>query len=76
MIEITDNGGLRHYLAPASIASVSEAGSSGQWHGIRSYVRLFNGRVIEARETVDEIAARLAKEADRGGVPQLLEDER
>lgn len=64
MIEVTDCGGHRHYLAPAAIASVSEAGVSSQWHGIRSHVRMFDGRTIEARDTVDEIAARLAKEAE------------
>lgn len=63
MIEVTDCGGRRHYLAPAAIASVSEAGTSSQWQGIRSRVRMFDGRTIEARDTVDEIAARLAKEA-------------
>jgi hypothetical protein len=64
MIEVTDCSGHRHYLAPAAIASVSEAGTSSQWHGIRSRVRMFDGRTIEARDTVDEIAARLAKEAE------------
>lgn len=64
MIEVTDYGGHRHYLAPAAIASVSEAGVSSQWHGIRSHVRMFDGRTIEARETVGEITARLAKEAE------------
>lgn len=64
MIEVTDCSGHRHYLAPAAIASISEAGVSSQWHGIRSYVRMFDGRTIEARDTVDEITARLAKEAE------------
>lgn len=64
MIEITGIGGHRHLFAPSAIASVSEAGASSQWHGIRSHVRTFDGRVIEAQETIDEIAARLAKDAE------------
>jgi hypothetical protein len=61
MIEVTDCSGHRHYLAPAAIASVSEAGTSSQWHGIRSYVRLFDGRVIEARETVEKVVSALTE---------------
>lgn len=42
----------------------SEAGASSQWHGIRSHVRKFDGRLIEAIDTVDDIMARLAKNAE------------
>lgn len=57
MIEITDINGRRHFLAPSAIAIVSEAGTSGKWHGINSYVRTFDGRVIEANEGPEEISA-------------------
>ena len=62
MIQITDIDGRRCYLAPTAIASVSEAGQS--YHGIRSVVRTFDGRTIDARETAEEIADLLAKDAE------------
>lgn len=56
MIKLTDYNGRDHYLAPAAIARVTEAGVSSQWHGIRSIVRMFDGETVEVRETPDEIA--------------------
>ncbi|MBB1599940.1 hypothetical protein [Variovorax sp. UMC13] len=56
MIRITSHTGTTHYVAPAAIAEIVEAGASSQWHGIRSVVRLFDGRVIEASETAEQIA--------------------
>lgn len=63
MIKIQDTNGQTHYLAAAAIASIAEAGTSSQWHGTRAIVRLFDGCVIEARDTAEEIAARIAKES-------------
>lgn len=56
MIKLTDHNGRDHYLAPAAIARVSEAGVSSQWHGIRSIVRTFEGEILEVRESSNEIA--------------------
>lgn len=48
-----------HYVAPAAIARISEAGVSSQWHGVRSIVRTFDGAVLEVCETPEEIAREL-----------------
>lgn len=62
MIEITDYKGLKHYVAPSAIAQISEASASSQWHGIRCYVKLFDGTVIESGDTADRIVAATEKE--------------
>lgn len=55
------SGYTTHYIAPQAIARVTEAGTSSQWHGIRSYVRTFDGAVLECSETAHEINAAIAK---------------
>lgn len=55
MITLTNIDGRRTHAAPEAIATITEAGPSSQWHGVRSIVRLFDGRTIEARETADEL---------------------
>jgi hypothetical protein len=52
---ITSSGYITHYVAPDNVARITEAGTSSQWHGIRSYVRLFDGDTLECSETVDHI---------------------
>lgn len=59
MIKLTDYNGRDHYLAPAAIARVTEAGVSSQWHGIRSIVRTFEGETLEVRESAKDIAQRM-----------------
>ena len=61
MIRITDLTGKTHYLAVLNIPRGSEAGTSSQWHGIRSFVRTSDGQTIEATETADQIAALVTK---------------
>lgn len=56
MIEVTNTYGQKVFLAPSAIAEILEAGASSQWHGIRAYIRTFDGRTIEVRETASEIA--------------------
>lgn len=58
---VTDFKGVSTYLHPNAIASITEAGASSQWHGIRSYVKCFDGKTIECRDTAQEIAAMLEK---------------
>lgn len=62
MIEITKPSGEKVWLANAAIASVETAGTSSQWHGIRSYVTTFDRKVIEARETYEEIVKQLEEQ--------------
>ena len=56
MIRVADMNGQAHHLNPASIARVTEAGASSQWHGIRALVRMFDGAVLEVQETAASIA--------------------
>lgn len=57
MVKIIDFNGRTVYAAPDAVASITEAGASSQWHGIRSIVKLFDGRVIEAQEEAGRLAA-------------------
>jgi hypothetical protein len=61
MIELTDSYGRKVFLAPTAVAELIEAGPSSQWHGIKAYVRTFDGRTIEVHETASEIAAMMRK---------------
>ena len=56
MITLTDINRRQHYLAPASIARVQEAGTSSQWHGVCAIVHTFDGQVLEVRERAADIA--------------------
>lgn len=60
MIRITSPNGQAHYLAAAAIAQVTEGGPSSQWHGIKAYVKTFDGRTIEAQEEAGAIAKMVA----------------
>lgn len=62
MIELRGIDGRKHYLAPAAIARVTEAGVSSQWHGVRSIVRTFDGDTLEVSETPEEIAKQVREE--------------
>lgn len=55
VIRVTDLNGRTHLLAPAVIATVSEAGASAGWHGIRALIHTTTGAQYEVRETVAEI---------------------
>lgn len=55
MIRLHDIDGRIVWLARESIETITEAGPSSQWHGIRSIVRTVNGRTIEASESVDVV---------------------
>jgi len=50
MINLTDNKGRDHFLAPSAIARVQEAGTNSQWHGVCAIVHTFDGHVLEVRE--------------------------
>ncbi|BAW24317.1 MULTISPECIES: hypothetical protein [Pseudomonas] len=62
MIQLTGINRNAIHLAPAAIASVTEAGSSSQWHGICAIVRTFDGQVLEVRDRADDIVRQI-KEA-------------
>lgn len=66
MIRLTDTKGQAHYLAPQNVARVTEAGVSSRWHGIRAYVRTYDGVTIEASEEAEHIAALISKSVETG----------
>lgn len=59
LIQIEAHDGHRQYVSAGAIARIVQAGASSQWHGIRSLVHLFDGGVIESRNTADELALTL-----------------
>lgn len=67
MIRIQNHRGRYDYVSPDAVASIQEAGTSSQWHGIRSFVKLFDGRLIESSEDAALIAERI-DEAKRGRI--------
>lgn len=62
MIELTDINGHTHYIAADNICRVTEAGVSSQWHGVRSYVKLFDGATVECQQDAKTVATRVAAE--------------
>lgn len=65
MIEIHAFSGATHYLAAAAIARVEQACPSSQWHGIKSVVHLFDGKVIECCQTAAEVRRLVEAEGAR-----------
>lgn len=63
MIEITKPSGAKVWLANMAIARVETAGTSSQWHGINSYVKTFDGKWLEARESASEIVKQLEEQS-------------
>ncbi|MBC3465014.1 hypothetical protein [Pseudomonas sp. RW10S2] len=59
MINLTDNKGRDHFVAPSAIARVQEAGTSSQWHGVCAIVHTFDGHVLEVRERAADIAGQV-----------------
>lgn len=49
-----------HYVSTENIARITEAGASSQWHGIRAFVKLFDGTTLECCESADQIAKLVA----------------
>ncbi|HDS1727710.1 TPA: hypothetical protein QEM47_000423 [Pseudomonas putida] len=62
MITLTGINRNAIHLAPAAIASVTEAGASSQWHGICAIVHTFDGQILEVRQRADDIVRQI-KEA-------------
>lgn len=63
LIEITDFNGATQYVSAGAVEQITEAGASSQWHGIRSIVRLFNGKVIESQNAAYEVALMVKRAA-------------
>lgn len=61
LVSLTGADGARHLLSPKAIARITEAGASSQWHGIRAFVKLFDGHTLEVQQTADEIGRAVAQ---------------
>ena len=69
MIRLTtpnSSGYETHFVDPRNIARITEAGVSSQWHGIRSFVRLFDGAVLECSEVAADIAKQASAAKEQG----------
>lgn len=56
LLTLTDMNGRKHHFAPTAIAQVSEVPPNAAWHGIRAFVRTFDGRTLEVQEDAKRIA--------------------
>lgn len=63
MIKINNIDGIVIYLASNAIAQIYEAGASSQWHGIKSYIKTFDGSTIECRQSASEVYQLLLEES-------------
>lgn len=61
-IKVFDVSGRAHLISPKNIVRISEAATSSQWHGIRSFVKMTDGVTLECGDTVKEIEERLEQE--------------
>lgn len=66
IIELTATRADKILINTDHIVSVTAAGPSGAWHGIRAYVRAEGNRVYEVEETVEEIAKLITPEKNDG----------
>ena len=64
MIEIHDYKGDPHYVASSAVAHIARASASSSWHGIRAFVTLFDGTVIESSDGADFLNAQIEREKD------------
>ncbi len=62
MIEVTNTYGQRVLLAKGAIAELIDSGASSKWHGINAYIRTFDGRTIEIKDTVESVMRSMNKE--------------
>ena len=64
MIKLTtiSSTGLRaHYVAPGNVAGIAEAGPNDR--GVRSYVRLFTGQMLECGDTAAQVNNAIEKDS-------------
>ena len=65
MIAIFQADGRKELINSSAITRVREGSASSQYNGIRSYIHLQDGTVIECNQHVYEIEALLNKEAEK-----------
>lgn len=65
MITVTDTKGQKHRLALDAIARVTEASLASRWHGIRTYIKTFDGAELSVVEDHDQIAEQIEEEEQK-----------
>ncbi len=74
MITVTDSKGQKHRLALEAIAKVSEASLASRWHGIRTYIKTFDGAELAVLEDPEQIEKQIDEEEQkRYGLQQPTE---
>lgn len=59
LIESRDNKGGKILFNSDQVVSIVEAGTSSQWHGTRTIIKLTSGQILECGEAIDEITAKI-----------------
>lgn len=59
IIELQNYNNQTILINPDGILKIEEAGASSQWHGIKSFVKLFDGTTIECSNDVKYIQRKL-----------------
>ncbi|MFM5576919.1 hypothetical protein ACET8O_20390 [Aeromonas veronii] len=65
MITVTDTNKQTHHLALDAIAQVSEASLASRWHGVRTYIKTFEGVELMVLEDHEQIAGQIEAEEQR-----------
>lgn len=65
MIEITDHTGRKHFVATTTISDIREIAESSTGDGIRSHVRLMDGRVVQSRDDAADLAMAITHRKSR-----------
>lgn len=60
-LKLTDINGrsIHFHISSQTVAQCEQASPSQCWHGIRSNVKVGDGKWVEVRETQDDVAAQL-----------------
>ena len=66
MLLTYDDNGRDLLLNPSEIVSVQQASPSDLWRGVKSYIRLSNGRGFYCMESVAEIAKKIDQQDGKG----------
>lgn len=75
MLKLTNAYGATVYVAVGNVCRVDTAGTSSQWHGTRSFVRMFDGGTIECGQDADTVARMIeAEEAAKNDIKAMQED--
>lgn len=66
LVESRDHNGKVLVFNSDQVVSMKEAGTSSQWHGIKTLIKLTDGQTLECAENITELSSKM------GGGPTLL----